>query len=91
MELNEIIKYAKLLETEKKHLNKVSMNRARNMEYASRAKQTTLASRHEIAQEYCWKIQSKLFEIMEQTIKDNIITFEYLENKEKQKHTEVGK
>ena len=79
MELNEIIKYAKLLEVEKKHLNKVSLNRARNMEYASRAKQTTLASRHETAQEYVWKIQSKLFEIMEQAVKDNTITFKYLD------------
>jgi hypothetical protein len=83
MELNEIIKYAKLLETEKKHLNKVSINRARNMEYASRAKQTTLASKHETAQEYCWKIEKKLFEIMEQAIKDNIITFKYLEEVKK--------
>ena len=79
MELNEIIKYAKLLETEKKHLNKVSINRARNMEYASRAKQTTLSAKHQTAQEYCWKIEKKLFEIMEQTIKDNVITFKYLD------------
>ena len=49
MELNEIIKYAKLLETEKKHLNKVSLNRAKNMEYASRAKRTTLSARHQTA------------------------------------------
>jgi len=80
MELNEIIKYAKLLEVEKKHLNKVSLNRAKNMEYASRAKQTTLSARHQTAQEYCWKIEKKLFEIMEQTIKDNIITFKYLDD-----------
>ncbi len=82
MELNEIIKYAKLLETEKKHLNKVSLKSANDLN-ESRAVKTTNYARLQRSAEYFNKIESKLFEIMEQTIKDNVITFKYLDDKNK--------